>query len=88
MPTYEYQCEKCEHYFTRNVSISSMYAPEGEPCANCGEVAVKKVILTAPTLGDPVRLGIRRPDNGFKEVLQKIHDKAPGSTLKSHSSFI
>ena len=88
MPTYEYQCEKCEHYFTRNVSISSMHEPEGEPCANCGELSVKKVILTAPTLGDPVRLGLRRPDNGFKEVLQKILDKTPGSTLKSNSSYI
>ena len=88
MPTYEYQCEKCEHYFTRNVSISSMHEPEGEPCVNCGEMSVKKVILTAPTFGDPVRLGIRRPDNGFKEVLQKIHDKTPGSTLKSNSSYI
>lgn len=65
-----------------------MHEPEGEPCANCGELSVKKVILTAPTLGDPVRLGLRRPDNGFKEVLQKIHDKTPGSTLKSNSSYI
>jgi len=65
-----------------------MHEPEGHPCANCGEMTVKKVMLTAPTLGDPVRLGIRRPDNGFREVLQKIHDKTPGSTLKNNSSYI
>ena len=65
-----------------------MHVPEGESCANCGELSVKKVMLTAPTLGDPVRLGIRRPDNGFREVLQKIHDKTPGSTLKNNSSYI
>lgn len=33
---------------------------------------------TAPMLGDPVRLGLRKPDAGFKEVLQKIADKTPG----------
>ena len=88
MPTYEYRCEKCEHYFTRNVSISSMYVPEEDPCTNCGEVAVKKVMLTAPTLGDPVRLGIRRLDNGFKEVLQKIHVKTPGSNINTTSRYM
>lgn len=34
----------------------------------------------APALGDPVRLGIRK-DGGFKEVLQKIHSRTPGSRL-------
>ena len=29
------------------------------------------VILGAPSLGDPVRLGLRKPDQGFREVLQK-----------------
>ena len=88
MPTYEYLCEKCEHYFTQFRSISTMNAPEEEPCPNCGEVAVKKVMMTAPAIGDAVRLRIRRPDGGFKEVLQKIHEKTPGSTIKNNSSFI
>ena len=65
-----------------------MNAPEEEPCPNCGEVAVKKVMMTAPAIGDAVRLRIRRPDGGFKEVLQKIHEKTPGSTIKNNSSFI
>lgn len=34
-------------------------------------------------VGDSVRLGIRKPDNGFKEVLQKIHSKTPGSRLNT-----
>lgn len=87
MPTYEYQCEKCEHYFTKFLSIPRMLEPEGEECPNCSEKAVKKVMFTAPTLGDPVRLGITRPDGGFKEVLQKIHDKNPGSNLNTNSRY-
>lgn len=87
MPNYQYRCEKCQNYFEKVKSFSTMYEPEQEPCAECGELAVKKVILTAPTLGDSVRLGIRRPDDGFKEVLQKIHEKVPGSNINSDSRY-
>lgn len=34
-------------------------------------------------LGDPVRLGVTKVDGGFKEVLQKIHSRAPGSRLNT-----
>ena len=40
-------------------------------------------IGTAPNIGDPVRLGVRKADGGFKEVLQKIHSRAPGSNLNT-----
>jgi hypothetical protein len=35
------------------------------------------VILGAPSLGDPVRLGLRKPDQGFREVLQKAKAAHP-----------
>ena len=65
-----------------------MHTPEAIPCPDCQELRVKKVIMTAPALGDSVRLRIRRPDEGFKDVLRKIHDSTPGSTLKNNSSYI
>lgn len=34
-----------------------------------------------PALGDPVRLGVRTIDNGFREVLSKIHHSQPKSNL-------
>lgn len=42
-----------------------------------------EVVVSATPLGDPVRLGVRKPDGGFKEVLQKIHSKTPGSRLNT-----
>lgn len=36
---------------------------------------------SAPAIGDPIRLGVKKVDNGFKEVLQKIHKRSPGSQL-------
>ena len=32
-----------------------------------------EVLMGAPAMGDSVRLGIKKPDDGFKEVLSKIH---------------
>lgn len=29
------------------------------------------ILLGAPGIGDPVRLGLRKPDQGFREVLHK-----------------
>ena len=88
MPTYEYLCDTCDHYFTNNLSISRMNEPEGDPCPNCAELNIKKVMMTAPAIGDAVRLHVRRPDEGFKDVLRKIHDQTPGSIIKQNSSFI
>jgi len=46
-----------------------------------------QALLSAPVMMDPVRAGVRRPDNGFKEVLQRIHEKTPGSRLDKTSNI-
>lgn len=35
---------------------------------------------------DVVRMGIRKPDNGFREVLAKVH-QTPGSQLDKTTNF-
>jgi hypothetical protein len=48
---------------------------------------MESVIITSPALGDPTKLSAtKKMDSGFKEVLQKIHEKTPGSTLNQSSS--
>jgi putative FmdB family regulatory protein len=74
MPTYSYQCQKCNHDFEGFHRIADMHLPTTQPCPSCqGEGTVIKTIAGAPAMGDPVRLGIRKIDGGFKEVLQRIH---------------
>ena len=74
MPTYDYKCNKCEHTFDKMMKIAEMHLPTEEPCPSCQEQGtVIKTIAGAPPLGDPVRLGLKKIDNGFKEVLQRIH---------------
>lgn len=38
-------------------------------------------ILEPVAFGDPVRMGIKKPDQGFRETLAKIHERVPGSKL-------
>ena len=48
---------------------------------------IEYIILTAPSLGDPTKLtATRKMDTGFKDVLQQIHARTPGSQLDKTSS--
>jgi len=80
MPTYTYQCKKCEFVFEQVLPISKRYEPEAVPCPECNEFSVHKLIDTPP-LADPVRLGRIKPPEGFKDVLRNIRDRNPGSVL-------
>lgn len=80
MPLYEFIDTKTEERFERFMSISSREDflkenPHIHP------------ILSAPPLVDPVSIGVRKPDQGFKEVLQRIDKLTPGSKLKSTTNI-
>lgn len=45
-----------------------------------------ETVMGAPAMGDSVRLGIRKPDNGFREVLSKISDANYKSNLRGKLS--
>lgn len=84
MPAYTYKCKACNHEFERVLKIAERDLPTTEQCPECkAEGQVYKTILGAPALGDPVRLGLIKPDSGFKEVMQKIHAANPGSNLNT-----
>lgn len=42
---------------------------------------LKQLIKTAPAIGDPTRLGLRKPDSGFRDVLKKAKKAHRGSTI-------
>lgn len=86
MPMYDYACPSCNHEFEKNVKIANYQEPQ--PCPECGGMADRMAVKTAPSLGDPVRLGLLKPPEGFREVLRNIHTRNHGSVLKENSSFI
>ena len=66
MPTYTFRNKDSEEIFDKIMSWDSReeYLKENPNL---------EVIIGAPAMGDVVRLGIRKPDQGFNEVLSKIH---------------
>jgi hypothetical protein len=66
MPTYTFRNKDTEEIFDKIMSWDSReeYLKENPSL---------EVIMGAPAMGDSVRLGIRKPDQGFNEVLSKIH---------------
>ena len=66
MPTYTFRNTETEEIFDKIMSWNSReeYLKENPKL---------EVIMGAPAMGDSVRLGIRKPDQGFNEVLSKIH---------------
>jgi hypothetical protein len=44
---------------------------------------LESILLGAPSLGDPIRLGIRKPDQGFREVLQKAKAAHPRGNINT-----
>jgi putative FmdB family regulatory protein len=70
MPLYDFKCSDCETVFDVLCKISER---ESQVCTSCGSKNYKAHHLGMAALGDPVRLGIRTVDSGFKEVLSRIN---------------
>lgn len=84
MPIYDFRCKSCKHEWTVMCSIATKDDPK--VCPECGNIESEQVILGAPSLGDPVRLGVRKMDDGFREVLSKVSEKTYRSNLKDKLS--
>lgn len=80
MPLYEFHNKETGETFDKMMSISSKeeYLKENPHIVH---------MMGMPPLIDPVRLGVRKPDQGFKEVLQRIHEKTPGSQLNKTANI-
>lgn len=73
MPIYEFIDTKTEkvHTVTMSIKEKEEYLARNEH--------IQSYFTQAPTLGDAVRLGLKKPDDGFKEVLSRVIEKTPGA---------
>ena len=76
MALYEYVCEDCGYTFDEFLPMEDRDNPTKEPCPECKTGTVIKP-LSKLTVCDSVRVGLRRPDSGFKEVQAKIAQHHP-----------
>jgi len=69
MPLYTFKCNSCNEVFDVLCSIAER---ENQACPKCESKEYEHHHISPLILGDPVRLGVRRIDDGFREVLSKI----------------
>lgn len=84
MPFYNYLCRKCDHRFEEFLPMKERSKPCKSGCPSCGEKAIEQYVASAPVAIDPVRLGVRRPDHGFREVISKIRKAHPRAKMKDY----
>lgn len=85
MPTYDYRCSACGKVFSKTSKIAEYKIPTTQPCPNCSiDGTVSIVQLGAPSLGDPVRLGVTKRAGGFNEVLASVHSKNANSKIDTY----
>ena len=70
MPFYDFKCSECSNIFEVMCRIAER---ENQHCSICNSSKYESHHTTPIPLGDPVRLGVRTIDNGFREVLSKIN---------------
>jgi len=78
MPIYDFLCEKCKHTWEKQLIMADREKPTTEPCPQCGERdTVHQYLPHAAAIGDPVRLGIKKPSGLFRELQSKIAQNHP-----------
>ena len=89
MPTYDYKCEKCDHTFEENLKVVDRGVPTESPCERqlhraapvCGGKIKMKAV--APGIGDPLKMGLIKPDGQYVEKLKEIKKNHPLGTVSS-----
>ena len=81
MPFYDYKCKGCDHAFEEMLRMADIDKPTKQKCPKCGKKNVELVVGT-PAVCDPVRIGVRRPDKGWNEVMSKIKEAHPRYNMK------
>jgi putative FmdB family regulatory protein len=79
MPRYVYSCKACDKDFEDSYSIEERNEPTKTPCKHCGGEIYLTIGTTA--IGDPIKLGIRKPSEGFRDRLREIKKNHPGSKM-------
>lgn len=79
MPTFTFRDKDTQLVFDKNLKISERESfLEGNPHL--------EQIHTSINIGDPVRLGVKKVDDGFREVMSKIHENNYRSNLNDSLS--
>jgi len=77
MPTYSFLNKETDEEFDIILSMSELDQYKSD------NPHLEQLIKSAPALADPTRLGLRKPDNGFRDVLKKVKSNHRGAKINT-----
>jgi len=77
MPTYSFLNKETDEEFDIILSMSELDQYKSD------NPHLEQLIKSAPVLADPTRLGLRKPDNGFRDVLKKVKSNHRGAKINT-----
>lgn len=83
MPTYSFECTKCENGFDESLRMAEMDLPLARPCPECGEEnSLKRVINRAPQAiaCDP----FKSLSSDHRYALKQMKKRHPKSNIKDY----
>lgn len=90
MPYYDFSCSVCDNTSELNKKISERDNTDNDTCTHCGNVGtlVRGVSSALVGYSTTVAGGYGKIPSGFKDVLNRIHERSPGSRLPQTSTFL
>jgi hypothetical protein len=77
MPTYDFEHKKTKERHTKMMSYTDkLQYLEDNP-------DLTSIILVAPSLGDSHRLGLKKPTDGFRDVLREVQKAHPINNINT-----
>jgi putative FmdB family regulatory protein len=73
MPLYDYRCSKCNHTFEQFQKIDDRNKPTRKPCPKCKKNKVELALFGVAAICDPVRIGVKKHDKGWHEVMSRVN---------------
>jgi hypothetical protein len=73
MPSYSFENTETNEQFDLTMRMA-----EREPYLQANP-HIKQILTQFPGIVDPIRLGIRKPDDNFRDVLKNVKAHHPGS---------
>lgn len=83
MPTYTYQCKKCEYAFEEQLKMAEMYVPTENPCPSCGEgnSVIKTIVSVPPTVRPDLFKGL---SSDHKYAMSRLKKRHPRSNIPDY----
>ena len=91
MPIYDYTCSECGSHSEITKKIVERDNTENDICTNCGSIKTLVRGISSALVGYSIvtsSSSYGKIPSGFKDVLNRIHERSPGSRLDKTSTFL